>query len=449
MARGTVYKRCPCRDEQGKRLKSCRKDHGTWWYKVEGPPSAETGRRRQVAKGGFRTRVDAEAALTKVNYALEHGQQVFEKKTTLGDWLDLWLEELATKRSVKTLANYRGHVRDVWKPILGRVQLRSLTRQHIETALADLDNPIFRPPGAGNVGRRIAHRSPATIDGYRRTLRAALSVARRRGLIAINPAEGRMDAIPEHDRRLKLSIWEPEQTAQFLEHVAEDRLSALYELAAYAGLRRAELCGLRWSDIDADGRGIMIQQTIVEVASKELRPEDRICTICRSEHVSLLFKMPKSRAGLRWVPLVGAAQRALEARRATVEADKRACGSRYRDHDLVFCHVDGDPLRPSSVTLAFEAHRAACGLPRIRLHDTRHGACSLLLAAGVPIEVVQMILGHSSPTVTRQVYAHVMKRSTGQQVERAAEMVDRFRRGHSADTPTDPEGVETGGEEMN
>ena len=92
-------------------------------------------------------------------------------------------------------------------------------------------------------------------------------------------------------------------------------------------------------------------------------------------------------------------------------------GPDYRDHDLVFCQVDGDPLRPDAVTRAFNAHAAACGLPPIRLHDMRHGACSLMLSGGVPIEVVQMILGHSSPAVTRQVYAHIMKRATAQQLE--------------------------------
>ena len=78
-------------------------------------------------------------------------------------------------------------------------------------------------------------------------------------------------------------------------------------------------------------------------------------------------------------------------------------GPDYSDHGLVFCEVEGTPLRPSKVTEAFAGHAAACGLPPIRLHDARHGACSLLIAGGVPIEVVQMILGHSSPSVTRQV----------------------------------------------
>jgi integrase len=212
-----------------------------------------------------------------------------------------------------------------------------------------------------------------------------------------------MDSIPEAAPS-EFVIWEPEDTARFLEHVAGDRLAALYELAAYAGLRRAELCGLSDSDsdIDGDGAGLVVRQTVVEAASKDLRPADRLWPTCGAEHTSLLVKRPKSRAGTRWVPLVAAAQRALVAHRLTQNTERAACSTGYVDHDLVFCRIDGTPLRPGTVTAAFEEHVRACGLPRIRLHDTRHGACSLLLAGGVPIEIVQLILGHSSPAVAHR-----------------------------------------------
>jgi len=90
--------------------------------------------------------------------------------------------------------------------------------------------------------------------------------------------------------------------------------------------------------------------------------------------------------------------------------------------------ADGTPLRPGGVTAAFEVHVRDCGLPVIRLHDTRHGACSLLLAGGIPIEIVQMILGHSSPEVTRKVYAHLIRKVAAVQVETATELLTKHRR---------------------
>jgi integrase len=202
---------------------------------------------------------------------------------------------------------------------------------------------VGRAPGQRR--RRVTQRSASTLVGYRRTIRAALSAAQRRGLITTNPAAGRMDSLPESEPR-ELSIWEPDQTARFLEHVRDDRLSALYEQAAYAGLRRAELCGLRWrGDLDEDGAGLTIRQTIVEAASKDFREPDRTCSVCGSEHTSLLIKRPKSRAGTRWVPLVGAARAALDLRRQARNAERQACGNGYVDHDLVFSRIDGNPLQ--------------------------------------------------------------------------------------------------------
>jgi integrase len=105
---------------------------------------------------------------------------------------------------------------------------------------------------------------------------------------------------------------------------------------------------------------------------------------------------------------------------------ERARG-RYRDHDLVFCMPDADPLRPNAVSAEFSRLVTESGLPLIRLHDLRHGTCSLLLAGGVPLEFVQMILGHAAPTVTRRVYAHILRDPTAQQVNQALELVTRHR----------------------
>jgi integrase len=171
------------------------------------------------------------------------------------------------------------------------------------------------------------------------------------------------------------------------------------------------------------------------VSRQYLTAEQRVCPTCGGEHVGLMFKGPKSRRGRRWVPMSQPARDALEAHRARQQQERASFGPDYRDHDLVFARPDGTPLRPGTVTRAFENHVRACGLPIVRLHDTRHGACSLMLAGGVPIELVQMILGHSSPVVTRQVYAHVMRQTTADQVNNATDLLTRHRRDQLATTP--------------
>ncbi|MGX6604559.1 site-specific integrase [Micromonosporaceae bacterium Da 78-11] len=428
--RGSVFKRCQCRDGDGKRLKNCRKTHGSWSFVVDAGTDPTTGKRRQIPRSGFKTKDAAEEALTAEMAKLNAGTWTDDKGTTLGAWLDRWLAELvAANRAVKTITNYRTHVRDAWRPQLGHVLLRDLRRRHIESVLADVAQPLDGDRPSGNVGRRITRRSPATVESYRKTIRAALSAALRRELIAVNPALGRIDAIPRRtaDTDDAPVMWEPEDTARFLEHVMRDRLSALYELAAYAGLRRAELCGLRWSDIDPDRSGLTVRLTNVSVTRKEVTPEQARCPICGAEHVGRLLKPPKSRAGRRWVPLAVPAQVALARHLAEQQSERDLFGVDYDEHDLVFCRPDGTPLRPDRVTAEFERHVRACGLPIVRLHDTRHGACSLMLAGGVPIEVVQMILGHASPDVTRRIYKHLMRKETSKQVEKASKLLTRHR----------------------
>jgi integrase len=423
-----------------------------------------------VVRSGFVSREAAEQALAGELSAVAAGVWVDDRDLTVGTWLRTWLRLLEQAgRSPKTLANYRGHVRDVWDPTLGDVRLRDLCRVDLEQVLVQLltrtdlsgasesaasgaaagyeaARPGFgggcrrsvRPPvrpgtaGRGNVGRRVERRTVGTVECYRRTLRAALSVAQRRGLIAVNPALGRMDALPSAspDGDREVAVWDPAQIASFLEYVdaVGDRLAVLYEVAAYAGLRRGELRGLRWSDLDADGGGLSVRQNLVEVSRDRILPAQRTCPICGVEHVGLVFKGPKSRAGDRWVPLARPAQRALRRHRKAQDVERRQRKEPYREHDLVFCSPSGNPLRPGTVSAQFAEHVKGCGLPPIRLHDMRHCACSLLLAGGVPIEVVQMILGHARATTTRRVYAHVMRATTTQQVQQATDLLTRHRR---------------------
>jgi integrase len=180
------------------------------------------------------------------------------------------------------------------------------------------------------------------------------------------------------------AVWEPAQIASFLEHVSVvgDRLAVLYEVVAYTGLRRGELCGLRWSDLDADGGGLSVRQNLVGVSRRRILPAQRTCLICGVEHVGLVFKGPKTQSGYRWVPLARPAQAALRRHRRAQDVDRRH--GLYRGHDLVFCAANGDPLRPGMISAQFVQRVKASGLPAIRLHDLRHGTCSLLLAGGVP-----------------------------------------------------------------
>ena len=197
--RGSVHKHCQSRDATGSEVKGCRKAHGSWAYVIGAGINPETRRRLQVKRSGFRTREEAQDAMTEAMNSVNTGTWTGDKGITAGEWLDQWLSEQAERgRSPKTLANYRGHVRDVWEPRLGGLRLRDLRRAHIEGVLAELGRPIpDGSHGSGNVGRRIKQRSPGPIDGYRRTLRSALAAAPSRVPTTANPAQGPIASLPD------------------------------------------------------------------------------------------------------------------------------------------------------------------------------------------------------------------------------------------------------------
>lgn len=432
--RGSVYKRCPCGTTGTPGKPSCRRSHGGWWWRADAGRDPQTRRRLQEHGAGYSTRAEAEAALSTYLEGRRTGSWVDDQKLTLESWLKLWLAECREHLEPVTVKGYSSHVRLYLTPQLGSIRLRDLRRHHVETMLREIAAGQSSV-GTGRGGRIVEQRSARTLDSVRRTLRAALSTARRRGLVSSNVAEGRIDSLPAIGRATA-SWWEPDQVATFLAAVQGDEFRALYELAAFAGLRRGELLGLRWEDVDLASGGLNVRQSLSGLAGESP------CITCGSTHRGRRLKPPKSDAGTRWVPLVHETMTALAAHQKSQGVDRARRAESYADHGLVFAMENGDPLRPDRVTKDFEGHAASAGLPKIKLHELRHGACSLLLAAGVPVETVALILGHASPAVTRAVYAHLLRGPARVGMEAAVALVHGDSRAHSVHSPLDLQGAE-------
>lgn len=411
MARGSVRKRCQCRDEAGRRVRSCKKSHGSWAYTIDVGLDPETKHRKQSMRSGFSTKKDAEEAMAAELQKLNAGLWVDDRKVTTGEWLDQWITESSNRLSPRTTVEYRSHIENVLTPHLGRLRLRDLRREHVEAMVTSVAQPKTDPTTG-----KTTKLSAARIDAYRRTLRAALASAKRRGLVGDNVAAGKLDSMPA-GRPRAATQWEAEETAQFLASITGNEFAPVFRLAAFTGLRRSELLGLRWSDLDPDNDGNVVGLTVAQVLTE--LPGPHACPTCAASHTGRLLKETKTAAGERWVPVVGAVRPALDELRAVRERDRQDFGRDYADHDLVVALPDGSPTRPSVITSAFFEASEAANLPRIRLHDLRGGAASLLLVRGVPIETVAMILGHSSPEVTRKHYARVMRGETRELVELA------------------------------
>jgi integrase len=280
---------------------------------------------------------------------------------------------------------YRRYIEQDITPAIGHVRLGDLRPAHIEKLLRDL---------------RVAGRGDTTRKRIHATIRSALTNARRSGLIRANPAS---DVSVGGGRPTKVRPWQPAELGMFLDHVAGHRLGGLFEVMAFAGLRRGEACALRWRDVDLDRGVIVVRSQLVEVGGKV--SEGR----------------PKTHSGEdRRVDIGDRVVRALLAHRLIQDAERTAWGLAYRDDNRVFAREDGSDLAPSTVTKLFVRLARETGLRPVRLHDLRHGAASLMLASGADLAVVSKRMGHSSIRVTADIYSHLLD-GVGRRVADAAE----------------------------
>ena len=275
-----------------------------------------------------------------------------------------------------------GHV----VPRIGNVRLDQLKPMTLSSLYTDL-LAGGRRSGTGGLSAR-------TVQYIHRIVSNALSDAVRWNLLAWNPAS-RVDA-PRVEMK-EMRTWTAVDVRRFLAGVADDRLFALWLLLCTTGMRRGEALGLGWRDIDFAGGNVAVRRQLVEV-NYELR-----------------YSEPKTARGRRSVALDPYTVGALREHRDRQRKERTDLGA-LDPAELVFTKLDGTPLQPQNVSQAFGNIIRRDGLPTIRLHDLRHTAASLMLAAGVHPKIVSERLGHAGIQITLDRYSHV---TAGLQAEAA------------------------------
>jgi integrase len=217
-----------------------------------------------------------------------------------------------------------------------------------------------------------------------------------------------------------MRVWSGAQLQTFLGALDGERLAPAFVLSAHTGMRRGEVAGLRWSDVDLAAKFIHVRQAAVVV------------------NYSLRITDVKTSHGKRTIDVNDHVVRALTTWRRNQAEEKLLLGADYDDRDLVFARPDGTPTHPEVLSRTFDRVIARINLPRIRLHDVRHTHASLLLKAGVPVKVVSERLGHATASFTLDVYSWVLP---GMQADAAA----IFSRLMSANSAEEPNGLEAEG----
>ncbi len=334
--------------------------------------------RRLRPQRTYKTRREAQVGLTQWRAEIERGMGVVPSGKSVGDYLQFWLDTSARYRvRASTLASYRDKVRLYIRPTLGNVPLQKLSPAQVQSLYGDLL--------AGYRGRAAV--SPRTVRYVHAILHRALKEAVGLGLVPRNVT----DAVsPPKAMRPPIKSWDVPDVQRFLAVAAPDGYSPLWLIALHTGMRRGELLGLRWRDVD--------------LAKGVLRVQQILSTVKEGER----FTPPKTASGRRTIALDGPSIAALKDHRIRQKERRLALGAVWQDYDLVFTSDIGTPLDHGNVYHRFVALVKTAGVPRISFHGLRHTHATLLMKHGVHPKVASERLGHADITLTLQTYSHVL-----------------------------------------
>ncbi|HXH09528.1 MAG TPA: site-specific integrase [Alphaproteobacteria bacterium] len=358
-----------------------RRKDGRWMAQLRIRSDPATGRRiRQTFYG--RTRQEVAEQLARAQSDLSRGTYVPPHTITVGAWLDRWLQEYQRPR-LRPISydSYEMLIRVHLKPALGHLALKDLRPdqvQHLYTR------------------KREDGLSARTIRYIHTVLHAALKQALKNGLVVRNVSEA--TTLPTGKTRA-MQPWTIDDVRRFLAAAQDDRLYAAWLVAIGTGMRRGELLGLRWQDLDLEAGVLQVRQELIRVATHDATGSDR--------KTRLIVQAPKTEQSRRTIPIPADIVEALKHHKARQAEERLLMGAAYEDHGLVFCQANGQPIDPRNFTRHFERMVKLAGVPRIRFHDLRHTFATVLLELGEAPKTVQTLLGHTKISTTLDIYSHV------------------------------------------
>lgn len=353
------------------------KGEGSLFQRKDGRWTAQLTLEDGTQKVAYRkTRAEAHKALQQMLRDQEQGILATGPQQTMKHFMEYWLEEVH-RPSIRSssYANYRSILDKHIIPALGHIQVQKLTVQHLQKFYAS---------------KLKEGLSPKTVKVYHAVLHNALSHAVYINLVPRNVSDLATKSLPKQTR-YEIQPLTMEQAKELLEKVCGHHLETLLILAVTTGMRRGELLALRWQDVDFENKCLQVCRSVR-----------------REAKIGLHVNEPKTKAGRRKVVLSPFLVDVLKQHRIQQLEARLQAGAAWEDHGLVFCTKRGRFIDPTYMLVMFKKLLSQIGLPRMRFHDLRHSAATLLLAMGVHVKVVQELLGHSNITTTLGTYAHVL-----------------------------------------
>lgn len=322
------------------------------------------------------TKAEAEAKLAELLHQYNRGELIEPTKMTTGEWLQRWIDvyvKNSKKKRLRTIETYESVVRRHLIPAFDKIPLQQLSAGHIQHYY------------------NTSELASSTLEQHHAILHQALKVATiNERLLNVNPAEMVVEK-PVAERNFDMQVWDEEEVRLFLT-VARDagtEVEAFYTLAIETGMRKGELCGLMWDDVDINARRISVRRTLLKAG-----PEP-------------VLGVPKTGRG-RAITISPQTASLLRKHQLRQKELKLSLGGAYKDRDFVFAKENGDPIQINNFgQRSFANLIESAGVKKIRFHDLRHTCATLLLAKGVNPKIVQERLGHSDISMTLNRYSHV------------------------------------------
>lgn len=354
-------------------------DGRTWRLRWQAGRDPQTGKWQRLSETFHGTRKQAEARWAERQREIERGVGVTLTGITFADLWTRWLEAKALVVRPRTLESYTALGEAHILPLLGPYRVEKLTPLDVHRAVVAWQQPAQRHDHKGGA------LSARTVRYCRALVVSCLDQAVKWRIVDTNVA--RLVDAPKPAKEAR-TWWTPEEGARFLQVASRHPWAIAFLLALLTGLRRGEILGLRWQDIDWEKQQLTVAQTQVLV------------------HGKITFGPPKTHDSGRTVAINGALIRALRLHRAAQQRQKLQLGEDYHDHGLVLQTTVGTPVSPRNLSRTFAKLQIEAGVPPIRFHDMRHSHASWLLEKGVNIRTIADRLGHSQVSFTMQVYAH-------------------------------------------
>lgn len=342
------------------------------------PRDPITGRRRQKKKR-FKTKKEAEKYLNEQLNAINKGSYFEPKNMIFGEYLDFWLENYAIPNtSARTVEGYSYIINQHVKPALGSIKISDLQPLHLQEYYS-MKLKTGKIDGSGLSAQSVKHQH--------RLISKALKEGVKWQFLARNVAEA---VTPPKTKRAEMMTWNSDQVKAFLVAAKLSVYYPVYLTTIYTGMRKGEVLGLRWQDLDSENNVLYVRQTLQPIKGQ-----------------GLTFKEPKTGKG-RSVTVSSSLVKELKKIYKKQLEYKLLLGEDYNELDLIFSQKNGNPIQPAELSRNFHKIIQKVNIPDIRFHDLRHTHATLMLQQGIHPKVVSERLGHSTIGITMDTYTHVL-----------------------------------------